>query len=138
MPAETGSENAAFWGFGSDVVQSGGNSRVTDAIVLTGVVGPLLCRPESTLTLKGTPAVAVGGLNTVAPTNLMSASAFTAVVRGALVLELFPGVGSVTCTWLVAIEAVAVKEWFEGFAQVTVQVTPVLADVDVGSDAAIT
>jgi hypothetical protein len=82
------------------------------------------------VTVNGVPAVPVGG--DVADTALTFGSALTRmlVVRGLLVFELLPGVGSVTWSWSTTVDAVVVKVWLDGLVQVTFQLGPTEAVTD--------
>ena len=118
------------------VAQSGGMLIEKLASVLAGPIGPLLCRVAVAETLNGVPADALPGAVTVTLVAFTSVAALMLVVLLPLAL-LFPGVGSATCNWSIAAEAVTEKEWFDGLVQVTDQeVGPpgIAVTIDVVSD----
>ena len=107
---ETGSDvSCATCGLPEVVVQSGGMLMEKLASALAGPIGPLLCRVAVAETLKALPAEALAGVVTATLVVLTSVTAVTLVVLLPLAL-LFPGVGSATCNWSMAADAVTEKE----------------------------
>jgi hypothetical protein len=72
------------------------------------------------VTLNGTPVLPEAGAPTETLETLMSAEANTLVVELLEPLS-FPGVGSETWSWSMAVEAVTEKLWADGSVQVTDQ-----------------
>ena len=85
------------------------------------------------MTVNGVPTGAEPGAVALTRLTLTSAEPSRLVVRGALVVALFPPAGSVTCCWSTATDVVVVKLWVEGLVQVTDQDGPTLASTDTAS-----
>jgi len=118
------------------VVQSGGRLSVNVVSTFVGPNGPLLCSDADAVTLNAAPAALLAGLVTVTLFTLMSEVAVMFVLLLPLAV-LFELVGSITCSWSMAAEAVAEKLWLDGPVQVTSHDTGTagtVVAVEVGSD----
>jgi hypothetical protein len=93
-----------------------------------------LCSLADAETLKATPAALDAGDVTETLLTLMSELPVMFVLELPLALLLLP-IGSLTCNWSIATEAVMAKVWLDGVVQVTDQLAPLTGvAVEVGSD----